>query len=154
MSDSQQPLSGVEQTQVAQPPFWMKLLTPVLLLLGWFVGVEIGESVGAGYEGVGRASGERIGKWLGWGIGVGTAFLLGAILIPQRSLPPIAGSSIRRGVSIALIWMAFVLSGVMGAVGEMYFGELGGPGLFVLTWFVMFLVVMLIARKDREAREA
>lgn len=139
--------SSVDQQAVKEPQSgsrFKQLLIPVSIASGLVVGTTVGKKLGANYEGFGLISGARVGEWLGFGIGVSVAAIVGGFFLTNG-----AGSRVRRMVSCFAIGVAFVLSSVVAIIAEANTGELGGPLAFIAFWVLVYLIVYLAGKRSQ-----
>jgi len=139
--------SPVDQQAVKEPPSgsrFKQFLVPVSIAAGLIVGTTVGKKLGANYEGFGQISGARVGEWLGFGIGVSVATIVGGLFLTFGT-----GSRVRRIVSCFAIGFAFILSSVVAIIAEANAGELGGPLAFIAFWVLVFLIVYLAGKRSQ-----
>ena len=119
----------------------------ISIAIALMVGESLGKQMGGQYDGIGFISGERIGEWLGEGIGLATA----VVLIGWISSPWFKNAAMpfpRRFLAAIAIWFLLLMTAICAIAGKAYLGEWGGL-IGVIAYGAFIGLAILIASRVR-----
>src|SRR5262245_46177143 len=105
---------------------WKRVTVPALIVGGALLGDYLGKIAGRGWDGFGRIAGERVGAWLGFGIGLAIGAVLAGLVSRQLYVSDSAPPG-RPMLIAAVVSLTAMLSCLAAVAGEAVMGEGGGP---------------------------